>query len=174
MNPVPPGAPAWVNLIPLAVLALVLLRNSRARKLRIERLWLVPVMMSLVTILVFVNSPPPSPVGIGMDLAAVALGVGLGWWRARASTFTIDPATHEITSRVSILGILLIAGIFTARYLLRAFLTSDSSLLHVSAIEASDSFLLLAVGLVSAQRIEWLIRARRMLAEARAAGTAGA
>ena len=49
----------------------------------------------------------------------------------------------------------------------RSLLTADSSVLHVSATEATDSFLLLAVGVVSAQRIEWLIRARRMLAEAR-------
>jgi len=66
-------------------------------------------------------------------------------------------------------GMLLILGIFAARYLLRTLLTADSTFLHVSAIEASDSFLILAVGLVSAQRLEWLIRARRMLAQARAA-----
>ena len=66
-------------------------------------------------------------------------------------------------------GMLLILGIFAARYLLRSLLSADSSVLHVSAAEATDSFLLLAVGVVSAQRIEWLIRARRMIAAVRAA-----
>ena len=37
------------------------------------------------------------------------------------------------------------------------------------AAEATDSFLLLAVDVVSAQRLEWWIRARRMIAEAKAA-----
>ena len=40
MNGVPAGAPAWVNLIPLLMIGLVILRNSRARTLRIERLWI--------------------------------------------------------------------------------------------------------------------------------------
>ena len=74
-----------------------------------------------------------------------------------------------ITNRVSPWGLLLILGIFALRYILRNVMTDGASALHVSAMEITDSFLLLAVGLVSMQRIEWLIRARRMIAEARAA-----
>lgn len=169
MNGVPPGAPAWVNLIPLVMIGLVILRNSRARKVRIERLWISPIVVMALTALTFSQSAAPSPVGLTMDIVALLVGALLGWWRARASTFTIDPQTHEITSKVSVAGMLLILGIFAARYLLRSLLTADSSVLHVSAAEATDSFLLLAVGVVSAQRIEWLIRARRMIAEARTA-----
>lgn len=169
MNPMPPGAPAWVNLIPLVMIGIVVFRNSRARKVRIERLWIPPAAIAALTVLTFVNGPPPSALGLLIDALALGLGALLGWWRARASTFTIDPETHIITSKVSMAGMLLILGIFGARYLLKSFLTQDSSFLHVSAIEATDSFLLLAVGLVSAQRIEWLIRARAMLEAARAA-----
>lgn len=163
------NAQLWTNLIPLVFLGIVILRNSRARTLRIERLWISPAIVMALTVLTFAASPPPTPVGIVMDFVALALGAGLGWWRARASRFTVDPETHVITSKVSPVGMLLILGIFAARYLLRTLLTADSTVLHVSAIEASDSFLILAVGLVSAQRLEWLIRARRMLAAARAA-----
>jgi hypothetical protein len=74
-----------------------------------------------------------------------------------------------VTSKVSPAGMLLILGIFGLRYVLRSMLSGESSMLHVSAAEATDSFLLLAVGVVSAQRLEWWIRARRMIAEARAA-----
>ena len=167
MHSVPSGLPIWTNLIPLVMIAIVVLRNSRARTLRIDRLWVSPIVVLALTILTFSQSPPPGAVGLVMDFVAVGLGVLLGWWRARASRFTIDPATHVITSKVSMAGMLLILGIFAARYLLRSLLTADSTALHVSAIEASDSFLLLAVGLVSAQRIEWLIRARKMLAAAK-------
>ena len=169
MNPVSPGAPAWTALIPLVVLAFVLFRNIRGRRLRIERLWIPPLIVTLAAGLVLANSPPPSMAGVLMDIAALAVGAGLGWWRARTAVFTIDPETHEITSKVSVVGLLILVGIFALRFGLRSVLTADSSMLHVSAAEATDSVLLLAVGLVSAQRIEWLIRARRMLAEARAA-----
>jgi hypothetical protein len=169
MHGIPPGAAVWANLIPLVMIAIVVIRNSRARTIRIERMWISPLLVSALTIWTFSQSPPPSSVGLTMDLVALGVGALLGWWRARASRFTIDPETHVITSKVSMAGMLLILGIFAARYLLRTLLTADSSALHVSAIEAGDSFLLLAVGLVSAQRIEWLIRARKMIAEARAA-----
>jgi len=167
MHPVPPGAPAWTNLIPFALFALVILRNMRARTLRIERLWISPTLVLLATAAVFAQTPPPGPLAIALDAAALALGALLGWWRGRAAAFTVDPTTHVITSKVSMWGMLLILGIFALRYVLRTVLSGEASVLHVSAAEITDSFLLLAVGVVSAQRVEWLIRARRLLATAR-------
>lgn len=168
MNGIPPGAPAWTYLIPVVILGLVILRNSRARTLRVERLWISPLIVVGMSALAISQSPPPGPVGLTVDVAALVLGVGLGWWRGRASTFTVDPATHAVTSKVSPLGMLLILAIVAARYVLRSALAGEASALHVSAAEFTDSFLLLAIGVVCAQRIEWYIRARRMIDEARA------
>jgi hypothetical protein len=36
-------------------------------------------------------------------------------------------------------------------------------------MDIADAFLVLAVGVVCAQRIEWFVRGRRMIAEAKAA-----
>ena len=167
---IPGGIGYLTYLIPIIVIGMVILRNSRARTLRIERLWITPAIIMVMAILAFSANPPPGPVGLALDIAAVGVGALLGWWRGRASRFTIDPETHIITSRVSPWGMLLILGIFALRYLLRSMLAGGgASALHVSAAEATDSFLLLAVGVVSTQRIEWLIRARKLLAEAKAA-----
>lgn len=171
MERLPQGAALWVNLVPLLLIAIVIFRNARPRKLRIERMWISPAIVLSLTAWVFSNSPAPSPIGLAVDVFALGVGALLGWWRARASRFTIDPETHVITSRVSPWGLMLILGIFSVRYVLRGVLAGEASMLHVSAIEITDSFLLLAMGLVSAQRVEWLIRARRMLAEARATKT---
>ena len=167
----PPGS-YWTYLVPLIVVAVVILRNARARKLSVERLWIAPAVIMLMAILTFSHNPPPGPIGLALDVVAVALGAALGWWRGRASTFTVDPQTHVVTSRVSPLGMLLILGIFGLRYVLRGAVAGESSVLHLTAAEATDSFLLLAVGVVSAQRLEWWIRARRMIEAARAAGPA--
>jgi len=164
----PPGAGYWTYLIPLIVVAIVILRNARARKLRVERLWITPAIIMVLAILAFSRNPPPGPIGIVLDVVAVGLGGLLGWWRGRASGFTVDPETHVVTSRVSPMGMLLILAIFGVRYLLRGAVSGEASVLHLSAAEATDSFLLLAVGVVSAQRLEWWIRARKMIAEARA------
>ncbi len=163
----PQGGPLWTYLIPLVVVGVAILRNSRARALRIERLWIAPAIVTTLAVVVLIQSPPPGPAGLAIDLAALTFGVLLGWWRGRASRFTIDPETHVITSKVSPVGMLLILGIFALRYGLRILLSDEASDLHISAIEITDSILLLAVGVVTAQRAEWLIRARRLLQEAR-------
>jgi len=169
MPPIPQDAGYWTYLVPLIIVGIVILRNSRARTLKIERLWISPAIIMLMAILAFSHNPPPGPIGLALDIGAVALGALLGWWRGRASTFTVDPETHVVTSRVSPFGMLLILGIFGLRYLLRGALSGEASVLHVTAAEATDSFLLLAVGVVSAQRLEWWIRARKMIDAAKRA-----
>jgi hypothetical protein len=168
MQHVPAGANYLTYLVPVLVIGLVILRNARTRTLRVERLWISPMIVMLMAILAFSQSPPPSALGLAVDFAAVGLGAFLGWWRGRASRFTVDPETHVVTSKVSPAGMLLILGVFALRYLLRGAMNGQASALHLTAAEATDSFLLLAVGLVSAQRLEWWVRARRMIAEAKA------
>jgi hypothetical protein len=173
MNRIPPGAldggpGVWTYLIPLLVLGIAILRNSRTRTLRVERLWISPAIVMALAIVAFSLNPPPGPLGLGLDLGALSIGVLLGWWRGRASRFTVDPETHVVTSKVSPAGMLIILGIFALRYALRGLLGAPASPVHITAAEATDSLLLLAVAVVSAQRLEWWIRARRMIAEARA------
>jgi hypothetical protein len=105
---------------------------------------------------------------VAIDVGALALGCALGWWRGRASRFTIDPETHVVTSRVSPAGMLLILGIFGLRYLMRAFMRDEATVLHVTPTDLADAFLVLALGVVGVQRAEWFIRARRLIAEAKA------
>ena len=165
----PQDAGIWTSLFPILILALVIFRNARTRKVRLERLWIGPVIILGVVALVFSQQAVPGPLAIAFDVAALALGALLGWWRGRASRFTVDPETHEVTSRASMAGMALILAIFAARFAVRRFFAGEASPLHVSAIEATDAFLLMAVGLVCAHRLEWWIRARRMVAETKAA-----
>ena len=172
MNPttgaLPSAAQAWSLLIPVLIVGLVILRNARARKLKVERLWISPAIVMVLTIAAFAANPAPGLLGVTIDVVAVAVGALLGWWRGRASRFTVDPETHIVTSRVSPAGMLLILGIFGLRYVLRSVLGGEASALHLTAGEITDSFLLLAVGVVSVQRLEWWIRARKMIDEAKA------
>ena len=137
----PSGAETWSLLVPLVVIALVILRNARARKLKVERLWISPMIVMAMTIAAFAANPPPGLLGVALDILAVGVGGLLGWWRGRASRFTVDPETHVVTSRVSPAGMLLILGIFALRYLLRMFLGDGASALHLTAGEITDSFL---------------------------------
>jgi Na+/H+ antiporter NhaC len=157
----------WIYLGPVIAVAMIVLRNARRRRLKVERLWIAPLVFLAITGLMFASQPPPSPAFLVVDVAALALGALAGWWRGRLTRIAVDPQTHALTSKTSPLGMLLILAIFAARYGLRAFGAQTAGLLHVSVLEITDSLMLVAVGLVCAQRLEIALRATRLLNQAR-------
>lgn len=165
----PHGGPdgPWVYIIPLVVLVLVFLRNARERRLKIERLWIMPTILLAVAGVTLAFQKPPSVLMIGVYAATFALGALAGWWRGRLTNITINPETHELTSKASMIGMILILGLMVVRRGVGAYASTHAEALHVSALEVTDALLLLAVGLVCAQRLEIALRATRMLKEAR-------
>jgi hypothetical protein len=169
------GSP-WASLIPIVLaMGLVILRNSRARRLRIEAMWIAPLMVvALIGLALWGESKTGrgglvlTPVNIGLDVAGIVIGAFLGWWRARFTNITIDPATHELTSRASPLGMVVIMGILVLRTLVRTYTAENAGALGQWGPPIADALLVMSVGLVCAQRLELFTRASRMLAEARA------
>jgi hypothetical protein len=53
----------WSQIIPLAVIALVIMLRMRGagrrRPLRLERLWIVPALYLLLVVVLFAEAPPP-------------------------------------------------------------------------------------------------------------------
>lgn len=168
MPPHAPNAPAWSNLIPLVAIALVILRNARARRLRIEAMWVAPVIIVALIALALTSEGMPGPLGLALDAAGLAVGAGLGWWRARFTHITVNPTTHELTSRASPIGMIVILGVFAIRFGIRAYAEQNGKTLGVWAVALPDALLVMSVGLVCAGRIEIFIRATRLLNEARA------
>lgn len=167
-NPTAPaGLGALPYILPVAVLALVLVRGARPRTLVIERLWVSPALiMTMASLLIFAQGAM-SFSGMVLQIVAVLIGAGLGWWRGSLTQLSIDPQTHTLTSKVSPVGLALLGVIFLARFGLRSFAMSHPGAFHASVPELTDAMLLLAVGLICAQRLEVWIRARQMLADAR-------
>ena len=169
MQQAPPNMGMWTYLIPLIVVGLVILRNSRARRLRVETLWIAPVMILVMVSLALSQEAMPGPGLVAIDLLALMLGALLGWWRARFTQITVDPATHQLTSRASPIGMLVILGVFALRYGIRLYGAQNAGALHIPVNAVADAALVISVGLVCAQRLEIALRASRLLAEARGA-----
>lgn len=166
-----PSAPAGLGalpyILPVAVLVLVMVRGARPRTLVIERLWVTPALiMTMASLLIFAQGAM-SFAGLILQIVAVLIGAGLGWWRGSLTHLSIDPQTHTLTSKVSPVGLALLGAIFVARLGLRSLAMSHPGVLHASVAELTDAMLLLAVGLICAQRLEVWIRARQMLEDAR-------
>jgi hypothetical protein len=154
--------------IPIVVVAIVfafrMRRMEQERPLRVERLWILPAIHLVVAGLLFWAQPPVGWVW-GLSAAALLVGAALGWQRGRMMRITVDPDTHRLNHRSSPAAMLFILGIVAVRQGLRNQ-TVDQAL-GLDAAAVTNIAIALVLGLLSAQRLEMWLRARRLLATRR-------
>ena len=157
------------QIIPLAiipvVLMLVLLRNRRPRALRPQWMWVVPLLIltGIGTGLYFTPHAPFGPAAYAAFAGALVIGGLIGWWRGKTVTIQ-KTADGSLMAQASPLGLILIVGLVLGRTALRSVMESQAASWSVDAAVITDAFMLFAVGLVVAQRLEMFIRARTVLA----------
>ena len=158
----------WIVPLALGLIVWRLRNGAREKALRIERLWIIPALLLIAGGLAIWQTPIA---GLGWLWLLPVFGVGaaLGYWRGRFTQVTVNPETHALTSRNSAAGIYLILAVLAVRIILRVYLTAEASALHLNVALITDAFLVFAIGLIAVQRLEIWLRARRLLAEARAA-----
>ncbi|ATQ43034.1 CcdC protein domain-containing protein [Caulobacter mirabilis] len=145
------------------------LRARKARRLRLEWLWVTPLLLIGMTGFLLAEMPPHGWEWGGL-VVAFALGGGLGWYRGRMMTITVDPATHELNQQASPAALLFLVALIALRFGLRQGLSAEAEAWHLSAAFVTDVFVVFAMGLLTVTRLEMFLRARRMLTEARSAG----
>ncbi|UYY59830.1 CcdC protein domain-containing protein [Sphingomonas sp. S2-65] len=156
--------------IVVVVLALRIWRMNKVRPLRIERLWVVPAILALLTASMFIAAPP-SPLGWALSVVALAIGAALGWQRGRFMHIEVDPETHVLNQRASPAALLFIVALIAVRFAARSMLASGAgdTLLHLNAMALTDILIALALGLVATTRLEMYLRAKRLVEAARTA-----
>ena len=166
------GGSPWSYLVPIAVVMLIVIRrNSQPRPLKIDRLWVYPVVLLVLMAGTLSAAPPPvTPVSVGLLVLGFLLGIGAGWQRGRFTQIHIHPETQELSSQSSFIGILFILAIFALRFGARDVMAQYASTLHIPVIAVGDALLVLAVAMMATQRLELWLRARRMLEDAKTGG----
>ncbi|HEX4741179.1 MAG TPA: hypothetical protein VH353_07615 [Caulobacteraceae bacterium] len=173
MTPLP-GVPAGASAAPassmivslLLITVVLMLRNRRARPLRIERLWVRPaISIAFALLFLFAYPPPLTLLSVTVVLLGLALGAAIGWQRGRFMQIEVDPVTHAMTARMSQLGMILVLAFFAARYWVKG-----STLGPVPAASLTDALMISAAAMMLAQQTEVSLRAHRLLEEARARG----
>lgn len=163
--------PLLPYLIPLLILLLIVRRGLTARKIKVERMWIMPVLLLFAGGAMFASAHTPSPLVIAELAAALAAGGVVGWYRGRLTHITIDPTTHDLTSKTSPVGVVLIAVLFAARYGVRLAFPSAAAgqpgSLETQAGAIADALALFGIGAVVVQRLEMWMRCNRLLTEAR-------
>jgi hypothetical protein len=157
-------------LLPVLILLLIVRRGMTARQIKVERMWVMPALLTFAGASMFASAQTPSLMIVAELAAALAGGAVVGWYRGRLTHITIDPATHDLTSKTSPVGVVLIAVLFAARYGLRlAFpdLGAAHGSLSSQAVAIADALALFGIGALVVQRLEMWLRCRRLLAEAK-------
>jgi hypothetical protein len=152
------------------VVAVLVMRNRRPRRLRLEAMWIRPlIFLALIASTAFLAPPPLTPVSVITIVLALVLGGALGWQRGRFMRIEVHPETHDITSRASPIGILFILAIFAARLGLRDVAYEARG---VPTALIATGLILFAGAMMIVQSLEMFLRARRLLGEAQAAKAA--
>ncbi len=143
---------------------IVVWRNRRPQKLRMERLWVRPMLFALIIAANLTASPAPlTAVSIGLFLISVAVGAGLDWQRGRFIRIEGDPETHAVTSRASVVGVVFNVAILALRMVLRGSVLEGHAAHGVPAIVITEALVLLLGAMIITQNLEMWLRARGLL-----------
>lgn len=151
------------------VLAIRWRRTGRSYRLRLETLWVVPAIYVAMVAAMFATHPPHGP-GWALCGVALVLGAAIGWQRGRMMAIEVDPATHQLNQRSSPAALLIIVVLIAVRSGARTLLADGGGAMHLDPMVLTDVLLAMALGLFATQRLEMFLRARTLLAAARAGG----
>ncbi|MBX9796683.1 CcdC protein domain-containing protein [Sphingomonas sp.] len=151
----PPGAVSTIILIATMafVLALRFRRMRRGRRLRPGLLWVMPVLIATLAGVMLYAAPPAGVRGWGLAALGLALGALFGWQRGRMVQLELDPDNGTLNQRESPWALLFIVAIIGARALARSFAAQEAAALGITLLTITDALLLMALGLVSMQRL---------------------
>ena len=158
----------WIaTLLPFVIIAVVLALRfrsmSRERPLKIETLWVVPVVYVLLAGWMLVELPPPR-MGWGLAAAGVAIGAAVGWHRGKLIRIHRDEQSGQLRQRASPLAIVLLLALVVLKLGAREVFGETAATQPGSqAMLLTDGFIGFALGLLSATRLELYLRARRLL-----------
>jgi hypothetical protein len=161
--------PSWISTaftigIIVLVVALRFRRMRQMRPLKLESLWVVPVVYLVIAAIMFLELPPTGAVAIA-SVAGLLIGAAVGWLRGTMMHIHVDPQTHALNQKASPTAVLFLVGLIVVRAGARTVLGEQGG---VSPAMLTDPLIAFAVGMFTLTRLEMYLRAKRLLEQARA------
>ena len=155
------------TLLPLVIIAVVLTLRfrsmSKERPLKLNTLWIVPVVYVLLMASMLMTLPPP-PAGWALLVVGLAIGVTVGWHRGKLIRIERNAETGELSQKASPLAMLLLVALIVLKLGARAIFGDAAATQPGSgALLLTDAFIGFALGLLSATRLELCLRGRKLL-----------
>lgn len=166
----------------LLIARLAVRRSARSRRIRIQRMWLSPILASIATVSTLAREPFPSIWALGIFALATAAGAGSGYFRALHTELTLDPETGNVSSRATPIGSALVVVFLFLRFAIEYFVKSgvpqagfghrvlEGPAAHgVDLFRLADAALIFSTMMTVARRYEVWRRAMPMIAAHKAA-----
>lgn len=163
-----PVQQTWVSYaitigIIVVVMALRMRGMAKMRPLKLEMLWVVPVLYMIIAGLMLWQLPPTGWVAIA-SVAALLIGAAVGWQRGTMMHIHVDPETHALNQKASPAAMIFLIVLIVVRAGARSMLGQASG---VTPAMLTDPLIAFALGMLTLTRVEMYIRAKRLLEEAR-------
>jgi len=163
---------------PALALYIIVRRGGRPRRIKPNRMWVYPLIISFLAATALAEGKPQSLLVYGIYVLALVAGAALGWFTAQHVELTLDEASGTIMSKPTQFGTILTAAVFVARFAVEYVAKggpggAPHGNLPVhradSLIWFANAGLLFVVGRVLAQAAHMWIRVRPLVAQHQAA-----
>ena len=149
--------------IVVVVMALRMRSMGKMRPLKLETLWVVPVLYLAVAGLMFFQFPPVGWTAI-VSAVGLVIGAAVGWQRGKMMHIHVDPETHALNQKASPAAMFFLIALIIVRMGAKTILGAES---NISPAMLTDPLIAFALGMFTLQRVEMYLRAKRLLEEAR-------
>jgi hypothetical protein len=158
-------------LIILPVLYFRMRRMTRAQPLKLNRIWIRPVLLLAVAVLVLLVPPSaqhPQRMLMPLDwawlLLAGILGGVAGWHWGRTMAIEVHPENGTLMVKGSQAAILVVAALVFFRMGLRTGLGVEAQAWHLNMLLVSDISIVFTALLFSLRSVEMYLRAKQVMA----------
>lgn len=132
-------------LVTIGVLVLIVLRNNRPRRMSVIALWIMPAILTALSLFVIWGTAMAMPAGIGAGIVACLIGlvagIPLGYARGLHSDVRLGERPGTFVLHPSVIVMLIWVGAFGLRYALRLMIPNAGPL----TFAATDGLLVFAV-----------------------------
>jgi NhaP-type Na+/H+ or K+/H+ antiporter len=109
-------------------------------------------------------APMPGVIAIAGFLAAAVAGVAVGYYMATHQHLTIDEKTGHVSSRTSVIGTLLVLGLFAIRFGAKIAFPELAHPGHSAMTQAANGLLVFTVAVLITQTVSIWRRTQPMVA----------
>ncbi|TCW58121.1 uncharacterized protein DUF1453 [Bacillus thuringiensis] len=134
----------------LLVILIIVLMQSKERKVKVNRIWLVPALLCFVTIQSIIHMGQLTILQLLLFVAMLGIGLVLGVIRGKALTFRIDSETGHVLRKGNWLSTIILLLILGAKIVIKQSMFSGST--HYTLMVVTNAFLCVTLGTVISRR----------------------